>query len=151
MAPPPCLSSSPPSPPHPPASQSLPTSAAGLESNKRTQPSTQRPYSVGSPEQWGYAISVGNIPIPISVKCSSISIDSGEYRSSSHRRDHSRSKICVAGCQHRSQICTWSAVECREDLRSSRGRGWAQAQISDLCHQMICEIDDDQSRPPEMH
>ncbi|KAL2459360.1 hypothetical protein Fot_55049 [Forsythia ovata] len=33
MAPPPCLSSSPPSPPHPTASQSLPTSAAGLESN----------------------------------------------------------------------------------------------------------------------
>ncbi|KAL2502941.1 hypothetical protein Fot_36789 [Forsythia ovata] len=33
MAPPPCLSSSPPSSPHPPASQSLPTSAARLESN----------------------------------------------------------------------------------------------------------------------
>ncbi|KAL2455736.1 hypothetical protein Fot_57319 [Forsythia ovata] len=33
MAPPPCLSSSPPSPPHPSASQSLSTSAAGLESN----------------------------------------------------------------------------------------------------------------------
>ncbi|KAL2544263.1 hypothetical protein Fot_13496 [Forsythia ovata] len=33
MASPPCLSSSSPSPPHPPASQSLPTSAAGLESN----------------------------------------------------------------------------------------------------------------------
>ncbi|KAL2538062.1 Uncharacterized protein Fot_19453 [Forsythia ovata] len=33
MAPPPCLSSSSPSPPHPPASQSLPTSPAGLESN----------------------------------------------------------------------------------------------------------------------
>ncbi|KAL2507520.1 Uncharacterized protein Fot_31167 [Forsythia ovata] len=33
MAPPPCLSSSPPSPPHPPTSQALPTSAAGLESN----------------------------------------------------------------------------------------------------------------------
>ncbi|KAL2522946.1 hypothetical protein Fot_26869 [Forsythia ovata] len=64
---------------------------------------------------------------------------------------HIRLKICVARCQRRSRICTWSAVESRKDLRSLRGHGWAQAQISDLCHQMICERDDDQLRPPEMH
>ncbi|KAL2543790.1 Uncharacterized protein Fot_13023 [Forsythia ovata] len=151
MAPPPCLSSSPLSPSHPPASQSLPTSAAGLESNVTILTHLSLLQLLCHFCSWTPATSTARAAPLTDPTETSISIDSGEYRSSSHRRGHSRLKICAAKCQRRSRICTWLAVDRMEDLRSSHGRGWAQAQISDMCHQMICERDDDQSRPSEMH
>ncbi|KAL2546029.1 hypothetical protein Fot_15262 [Forsythia ovata] len=93
MAPPPCLSFSPPSTPHPPAGQPL--------------PSAQRPYSTGSPKQWGYTISVGDIPIPISTKCSSISIDSSEYRFGVQMSKSLRG-----------QLETWSGPDFNRDQRN---------------------------------